>query len=87
MAEGRDFWSECGKEFKNIMEKSRADIREEIAIAEREDCIFKTIKILQELEIDKETIIQKIQKYWDLRRSEAEWFLDEIGRNTCERND
>ena len=62
-----------------ILQRIRTDAQdhmEEAAIHERIDCIYKTAQILKDLEIDNEKIISLLQKYWDLRRSEAETFLE-----------
>ena len=50
---------------------------DEAAFQERLECIHKATLALKEVGTDREEIIRLLQKYWDLRRSEAESFIDE----------
>ena len=50
---------------------------DEAAFDERISCIHKTTLALKEVGISNEEIIRLLQKYWDLRRSEAESFINE----------
>ena len=49
----------------------------EAARSERIDCLHKTVQALKELGTEREEIIRLLQKYWDLRRSEAESYLND----------
>lgn len=46
-------------------------------LKEREIGIKNATSAMLELCNDEEKIIQMLQKYWDLRRSEAKWFIEE----------
>ena len=46
-------------------------------LKEREIGIENAISAMLEFCNDEEKIIQMLQKYWDLRRSEAKWFIEE----------
>ena len=70
------------KEFKNFPRELWEDIKQdkenhqnEIILYERKQCIRKATSAFLEAKIPKERIISLLQKYWDLRRSEAEMFL------------
>lgn len=46
------------------------------------DCICKTIQAMQEVDISEEKIVQLLQKYWDLRLSEAKYLLNLVNNST-----
>lgn len=50
---------------------------DDVAFNERIIGIEKATSVLLELKIDEEKIIQMLQKYWNLRRSEAKEFISE----------
>ena len=58
-----------------IREKNYERI-DEAVFAEKADCLLKTTKAFLELEVSEEKIILVLQKYWDLRRSEAVEILE-----------
>lgn len=71
----RDFLSGFGSE---LLERIREDSNtrlDEAAFEERVIGIKKATAALQEAEVQDEKIIYLLQKYWDLRLSEAKEFL------------
>ena len=66
--------------FSEMLLRIRQDAQDrldEAALNERISCILKTTRALKEVGIEREEIIRLLQKYWDLRRSEAISFIDE----------
>jgi hypothetical protein len=71
----RDSFSGFGSELlESIRENSNARL-DEAAFEERVIGIEKAILALREAEVEDEKIIYLLQKYWDLRLSEAKGFL------------
>jgi hypothetical protein len=71
----RDLFSGFGSELlERIRENSNARL-DEAAFEERVIGIAKATAALQEAEVEDEKIIYLLQKYWDLRLSEAKEFL------------
>jgi len=68
-----NFWKDVQK---NNREKREAEY-DDIANYEMFRGIDKTIAALREVGIENEKIIYLLQKYWDLRRSEAEELLQQ----------
>lgn len=77
MSDKRNPFEGFGSELKNRLRDDFLDRLDEAAFEERIDCIDKTVKAFKEVGIEDEEIIRLLQKYWDLRRSEAISFLDE----------
>lgn len=71
----RDSFKGFGSElFESIRENNNARF-DEAAFEERVVGIEKAIAAMREAEVEDEKIIYLIQKYWDLRLSEAKEFL------------
>lgn len=75
------------EEFKNFpselindVRQSRANSDDEIALETEIKSIHKATLALLEAKVEDKKIISLLQKYWDLRRSEAEEFLSQAKR-------
>ncbi len=66
-----------GTEVINSLRDNLDNRLDEAEFEERVDCIRKAALALNEAGVDREEIIRLLQKYWDLRRSEAELFIGE----------
>ena len=63
-----------------LLEASReafSNVIDEKVFYERMDCIEKTGIAMKEAEVSNDVIVAMLQKYWDLRLSEAKNFVDE----------
>ena len=66
-----------------LQQKFRDERESEIFIArkeERENNIAVAAEAMLDAGLDDETVVQMLQKYWDLRRSETESFLKHAHR-------
>lgn len=74
----RDSFSGFGSELlESIREHANARL-DEAAFEEKIIGIEKATTALSEAEVEDEKIIYLLQKYWDLRRSEANEFLQQV---------
>ena len=72
-----------GKFWEDVLHDVRANHRtaidEELTLLQDKD-ILKTASAMLEAKVKKEKISELLMKYWDLRPSEAEDFIQEAGR-------
>lgn len=68
-----------GPEIINNIRQRAADRISDAEFDERIVGIEKATAAMTEAEVDKEVIIRMLQKYWDLRLSEAKTFVEQVG--------
>ena len=80
----RDLWNQVKMQFKDFpaeirsrIQKEQQEIIEEAVFNERICSIQKATLALLEAGASKDQIVALLQKYWDLRRSEANRFIEE----------
>ena len=77
------FWENVGNRVVDFAGELRDDVRHSIDVhtaqdcaAERERNIEKATEAMLDAGLNEETVLQQLQKHWDLRRSEAEQFIN-----------
>lgn len=65
-----------GSEILNNIRQNVADCISDAEFEERIVCVEKATAAMTEAGVDKETIIRMLQKYWDLRLSEAKALVE-----------
>lgn len=86
-----DLWNQVKMQFKdfpaeirNRIQADQQEVIEEAVLSERICSIEKATLALLEANVPKDQIITLLQKYWDLRRSEAKQFIEEAeDTNSC----
>ena len=79
-----DLWNQVKMQFKDFpaeirdrIQTDQREVIEEAVLSERICSIEKATLALLEAGVPKDQIIALLQKYWDLRRSEANQFIEE----------
>ena len=72
----REVLNEIGSGVINGVRERAWDRIDEETYHERMSCIYKATQAFKEAGIEREETIRLLQKFWDLRRSEAEEFID-----------
>lgn len=75
------FWKEVQAHNRSVRQEM---IDEEVACVQRED-IVKTVLILIEVKVKEEKIKELLIKYWDLRPSDAVYFLQVAKEEQCQK--
>lgn len=71
-------------EIRNRIQADQQEVIEEAVLCERICSIEKATLALLEANVPKDQIIALLQKHWDLRRSEANQFIEEAeDTNSC----
>ena len=71
-------------EIRNRIQADQQEVIEEAVLSERICSIEKATLALLEANVPKDQIIALLQKHWDLRRSEANQFIEEAeDTNSC----
>lgn len=86
-----DLWNQVKMQFKdfpaeirNRIQADQQEVIEEAVLSERICSIEKVTLALLEANVPKDQIIALLQKHWDLRRSEANQFIEEAeDTNSC----
>lgn len=86
-----DLWNQVKMQFKdfpaeicNHIQADQQEVIEEAVLSERICSIEKATLALLEANVPKDQIIALLQKHWDLRRSEANQFIEEAeDTNSC----
>ena len=86
-----DLWNQVKMQFKdfpaeirNRIQADQQEVIEEGVLSERICSIEKATLALLEANVPKDQIIALLQKHWDLRRSEANQFIEEAeDTNSC----
>ena len=86
-----DLWNQVKMQFKdfpaeirNRIQADQQEVIEEAVLSERICSIEKATLALLEANVPKDQIIVLLQKHWDLRRSEANQFIEEAeDTNSC----
>lgn len=86
-----DLWNQVKMQFKdfpaeirNRIQADQQEVIEEAVLSERICSIEKATLALLEANVPKDQIIALLQKHWDLRRSEANQFIEEAeDTNSC----
>ena len=77
MAENRSIWGEIRVSALQVLRNGVYDKIDEEVYCERVDGIKKATAAMVEAKVKDDMIIKMLQKYWDLRLSEATEFLEE----------
>lgn len=86
-----DLWNQVKKQFKdfpaeirNRIQTDQQEVIEKAVLSERICSIEKATLALLEANVPKNQIIALLQKHWDLRRSEANQFIEQAeDTNSC----
>ena len=76
----KELLSQAGRFLLKTSREAVANIVDDEVLYERICCIEKTVMAMKELNISDDLIIKMLQKYWDLRLSEATAFVKDNTR-------